>query len=75
MFVAESSSRASRKRSTLMVVALLVMKSIGGIFTMHFYVEPKEPDAPGWRVFGFPASKKEHHTVGHLSWRPLLHHR
>jgi hypothetical protein len=62
MFVVESSSRASRKKSALMVTALLLLKSIGGIFTMHFYVQPKEPDPPGWRVLGFPRPKKNRRT-------------
>jgi hypothetical protein len=41
-----------------MVAVLLLLKSIGGIMTMHFYVPPRPPDEPGWRVFGFARRKR-----------------
>jgi hypothetical protein len=50
MFIMESKSRAARKGSFLIFVALLVLlKSIGGILTMHFYVPPRQREKAGWR--------------------------
>ena len=55
MFIVESkSSRAARKMSFVIAVALLLVGSFGGVLTMHFYVRPKPPEPPGWRFFGFP---------------------
>jgi hypothetical protein len=59
VFIVESKSRAARKTSFLMFAALLlVLKSFGGILTMHFYVNPKSPAPPGFRFFGFPRPKR-----------------
>jgi hypothetical protein len=59
MFIVESkSSRAARKMSFVMFVALLLLKSFGGILTMRFYVKPKAPAPPGFRFLGFPRPKR-----------------
>ena len=54
MFIVESSGRAARKTSWLMLLSLLLVTPGAVILTMHFYVRPRSPAAPGWRVFGFP---------------------
>ena len=53
MFIVESqSSRAARKMSYLMAIVLLLAP--GALLTMHFYIRPRPPSPPGWRIFGFP---------------------
>jgi hypothetical protein len=53
MFIVESrSGRAARKMSYLMAFVLLLAP--GALLTMHFYIRPRPPAPPGWRVFGFP---------------------
>jgi hypothetical protein len=60
MFVVESdSARAARKASRLMFFALLVL--IGGpyvVSSMHFYIKPRKPIPPGFRILGFPRPKQ-----------------
>jgi hypothetical protein len=52
MFIVESqSSRAARKMSYLMAIVLLLAP--GALLTMHFYIRPRPPSPPGWRIFGF----------------------
>jgi hypothetical protein len=54
MFIVESeSSRAARKMSYLMFIVLLLTVP-GALLVMHFYIRPRPPSAPGWRIFGFP---------------------
>jgi hypothetical protein len=52
MFIVESKSdRAVRKMSRLMFfVMLLLSRTFGPVLTMHFYVEPRPPEPPGWRI-------------------------
>jgi hypothetical protein len=53
MFVVESqSSRAARKMSYLMAIVLLLAP--GALLTMRFYIRPRPPSPPGWRIFGLP---------------------
>jgi hypothetical protein len=57
MFIVESeSSRAARKMSYLMFIVLLLAVP-GTLLTMHFYIRPRLPSPPGWRIFGFPRAR------------------
>jgi hypothetical protein len=60
MFVVESdSARAAGKASRLMFFVLLFL--IGGPFgalSIHFYVKPRKPIPPGFRILGFPRPKQ-----------------
>ena len=51
VFIGESqSSRAARKMSNyLMAIELLLAPGV--LLTMHFYMRPRPPSPPGWRIF------------------------
>jgi hypothetical protein len=59
-----TSSRAAQKNSWLMAAILLVgVVSVGGLFTMHFYVKPSPPIRRGFRILGFHGLVKKRQCV------------
>jgi hypothetical protein len=70
MFIHETKSNSRHATSVFGVIALLLLKSFGGILTMHIYVQPRAPVPRGWRIFGFPRRKKKS-TERHLALRAL----
>jgi len=58
MFVIETrSSKAARKMSILMGIAMALSGSFGALLTLHMYVKPSPAAAPGFRIFGFPRAR------------------
>jgi hypothetical protein len=59
MFIVESqSSRAARKMSFLMMALFVVTASFGALLTMHFFKNPSLPSPTGFRILGFPRTKR-----------------
>jgi hypothetical protein len=58
MFVIETErSNAARKMSVVMIIAAVVLKSFGGLLTLHTFVRPK-PRVEGFRLFGFRLGRR-----------------
>jgi hypothetical protein len=58
MFVVESGkAKAAKKMSWVMAIACLLHGSLGALLTLHTYVRPSRPAAPGFRIFGFPRKR------------------
>jgi hypothetical protein len=58
MFIVESrSAKAARKSSRLMFFALLLFAGPWVLGTMHFYIKPRKPIPPGFRILGLPRPK------------------
>jgi hypothetical protein len=58
MFIVESrSAKAARKASRLMFFTLLVLGSPWVLGTMHFYIKPRKPIPPGFRILGLTRPK------------------
>ena len=58
MFIVETgTSKAAKKMNVVMGIALAFTGSFGALFTLHIYVKPSPPVAPGFRIFGFPRGR------------------
>ena len=58
LLIQSGAVKAARKWSVVMAVTYALATAFGALMTMHFYVRPRPPVPPGFRLFGFPRPRR-----------------